>query len=815
MRVRALSLALASLALAGVAGEDYDVADAASLSAAIDAAASGDASAFGLPSFADASDAASWYARGSFGDSAAADPAREGWREAWRKGVERAWSEAHTCPTHPGGHWEAVPESHRRILRVVSYDEYSGFNFPGGGETWDDRPYVFPPFNPPPPPPFPSPPPPEPPLPPFAPPPPAETWPPPPAPDPVSRSAAFRRAETDPVVDLFVGYLGVGAKFQSVRQYYYSLENSTALRSAYPRDADPANISVGSHRHAQLLDVPPGPDVTVYVRLAASESEGGEAVGEVEAVPVVIGSFLQASWGPGNGKHVEARTLYELVEGMRDETVEKITLRRHVELPPGNFSLPTIRDGRTLTVTGLCDAARWGNASDASSTASDASSTASESPVGGGRRRLAQVTFGSAYEDRYDGTYSNLTPEEARELRLLVARITAKIALGLYNQTAIPAPWPHYPSDIQPASNPDPFAPASTGVPGAFVRGTAFDAPLPSAAHAPGTAHAHFGPADPFEASSGPGMNVTANVVGSEVVNVTNATGHVVGTRVEYRYAVAPTNRCVVDGARASRLFAVGDPDAPDCAWPRPRPRRFEPAQAGTAPRAFTVVGPSSSSSTSSSSRGGSFASRHVGLASATAGVSPWGGDAHPRRTAGDAGRRMRRVDDFVSANHTASSPGASSVDPALAVDPSDPGFARPASRRCGRLTLENLVLRGGFAEEAPGAAAIVRGGELRATGCVVEGHRTGRGAGRGGAVANLGGVVDVARCVFRDNVAGRGRDGDGADDLEAVPTTGAGNHVYSASGSRLRIDRVTTFDDRFGAVFARPVVRQGDEVGV
>ena len=325
----------------------------------------------------------------------------------------------------------------------------------------------------------------------------------------------YKRQETDPVVDLFVGYLGVGAKFQSVRQYYYSLENSTALRSAYPRDADPANISVGSHRHAQLLDVPPGPDVTVYVRLAASESEGGEAVGEVEAVPVVIGSFLQASWGPGNGKHVEARTLYELVEGMRDETVEKITLRRHVELPPGNFSLPTIRDGRTLTVTGLCDAARWGNASDASSTASDASSTASESPVGGGRRRLAQVTFGSAYEDRYDGTYSNLTPEEARELRLLVARITAKIALGLYNQTAIPAPWPHYPSDIQPASNPDPFAPASTGVPGAFVRGTAFDAPLPSAAHAPGTAHAHFGPADPFEASSGPGMNVTANVVGS------------------------------------------------------------------------------------------------------------------------------------------------------------------------------------------------------------------------------------------------------------------------------------------------------------
>ena len=54
---------------------------------------------------------------------------------------------------------------------------------------------------------------------------------------------------------------------------------------------------------------------------------------------------------------MEARTPYELVEGMRDETVEKITLRRHVELPPGNFSLPTIRDGRTLTVTGLCDAA--------------------------------------------------------------------------------------------------------------------------------------------------------------------------------------------------------------------------------------------------------------------------------------------------------------------------------------------------------------------------------------------------------------------------------------------------------------------------
>ena len=473
MRVRALSLALASLALAGVAGEDYDVADAASLSAAIDAAASGDASAFGLPSFADASDAASWYARGSFGDSAAADPAREGWREAWRKGVERAWSEAHTCPTHPGA-LGGVPS------RTAAVRSAGPTRQPLPRRSGTGRPPGPPPFNPPPP--RSRRPPPEP-RPPFA------------RRPPARRGPRRRRRIRLPLGGVpprrdgprrrLVG--PVGAKFQSVRQYYYSLENSTALRSAYPRDADPANISVGSHRHAQLLDVPAGSDVTVYVRLAASESEGGEAVGEVEAVPVVIGSFLQASWGPGNGKHVEARTLYELVEGMRDETVEKITLRRHVELPPGNFSLPTIRDGRTLTVTGLCDAARWGNASDASSTASDASSTASdasstasESPVGGGRRRLAQVTFGSAYEDRYDGTYSNLTPEEARELRLLVARITAKIALGLYNQTAIPAPWPHYPSDIQPASNPDPFAPASTGVPGAFVRGTAFDAPLPS-----------------------------------------------------------------------------------------------------------------------------------------------------------------------------------------------------------------------------------------------------------------------------------------------------------------------------------------------
>ena len=65
--------------------------------------------------------------------------------------------------------------------------------------------------------------------------------------------------------------------------------------------------------------------------------------------------------------------------------------------------------------------------------------------------------------------------------------------------------------------------------------------------------------------------------------------------------------------------------------------------------------------------------------------------------------------------------------------DPEALGEFRERARRCGRLSLENLVLRGGWSETG-GAAALVAGGELRVKDCVVEGHRTGVAAGRGGA---------------------------------------------------------------------------------
>ena len=77
-----------------------------------------------------------------------------------------------------------------------------------------------------------------------------------------------------------------------------------------------------------------------------------------------------------------------------------------------------------------------------------------------------------------------------------------------------------------------------------------------------------------------------------------------------------------------------------------------------------------------------------------------------------------------------------------------------------------------------------------------MEGHRTGVAAGRGGAVANRGGRLDISRSVFRENVARRGRNGTDAvapDRLAENP----GDNVYHFHSGSLQVDRRSRFDGR------------------
>lgn len=79
---------------------------------------------------------------------------------------------------------------------------------------------------------------------------------------------------------------------------------------------------------------------------------------------------------------------------------------------------------------------------------------------------------------------------------------------------------------------------------------------------------------------------------------------------------------------------------------------------------------------------------------------------------------------------------------------------------------------------------------------CVVEGHRTGVSAGRGGAVANRGGRLDISGCVFRENVAGRGRNGTDAG-APALLAKNPGNNVYHFHSGSLQVDASSRFDGR------------------
>lgn len=663
------------------------------------------------------------------------DPRVRRWQKSWRAAVEHAWSRAHSCPVP----WEAIPESTRRILRVVDTSaNYSGYNYPGS-EGPEDRPYILPPAISPPPPPNPSPPP----LPPAAPSPPP--WPPPPPPYPVVRALAWRGVPTLADVDLFVSYAGVGPIFEDVDRYYYSLDPIAINATGF---TDPAtDPPYSSSAHSAMRNVPPNASF-VYVRLADA---AGTALGRAAAVVIETGSHFTDQLGNGFGTAARVRTLYELVAAMRDPKVERITLERHIGL--AGAPLPPVAGGRHLTVVGAC-----GHPAGPTGVNNTGTETVS---AGGGRRRLQQVQFSSSYENKYHGTFADVSELDAIELlQKAMANMQAKADLGLSELLDGPSTntWPQYPSDVGPGEFPWDHDAWETSVESVFRVGSRFDSTLPVEYHEAG---APLG---------GAAMNVSENIGGwtwvntTTLVNVTNATTglreemNVTDSTLRPTFLVPLLNRCVVDGLERSRIFTVGDPDQRDCRWPEPRPRRFKPGYGGATPTVTDLGG---------------------GMETVVGAWSPWGNDnaATPRPRG----------------------PQTEEADP----------FTRTRGRRCGRLELQGLVLRRGWSEDEGGAAVRVIGGELRVTRCVVEGQRTGAAAGRGGAVANFGGGVEIFDSIFRHNVAARGKNGTDPTTVGRGPR-GFGNHLYNYHSSSLYVDYSSTFDGK-----TQPATRISDETGV
>ena len=182
-------------------------------------------------------------------------------------------------------------------------------------------------------------------------------------------------------------------------------------------------------------------------------------------------------------------------------------------------------------------------------------------------------------------------------------------------------------------------------------------------------------------------------------------------------YVVPLHDRCVIDGLGTTTLFSVGNETAAACRWPQPRPARrrrsFGAATASLADVSVRGNGNGRSKRWFDDSAGSDavddFSDHGFVVTTATGGYSPWG-----RSSGGDA-------------NETAESD----------------------TNECGRLNLKGLVLRGGWSGTKNGVAVSNFGGEVSIAGCVVERHRTGVGSGRGGAVANRGGSVEILHSIF------------------------------------------------------------------
>ena len=270
-------------------------------------------------------------------------------RRWWRDAIEHAFSRHHH--TSPAEWTRSHPEGRRRILQSGLWPadwptrpstNYSGYNFPGG-EGPDDRPYVLPmryqpPPSPPPPPPSPPPLPPHPP--PSAPFPPSPPPSPPPAPPPiypVSRSRAWRPYPNSTLVDVFMGYAGVGPIFFAVDRYYYStirsdVEGPESFESRFDANnpRPPTLKGPGNTKHQQL-HVPVNA-TEVYVRIC---DDAGYPLSAIQNVSIEPGSHLASAFGRGNSKEVTVKTLWELISAMRDDTVSKIKVIAHIGLGGG------------------------------------------------------------------------------------------------------------------------------------------------------------------------------------------------------------------------------------------------------------------------------------------------------------------------------------------------------------------------------------------------------------------------------------------------------------------------------------------------
>ena len=694
----ALAALLLSLVCAGVGGAESDAAAAAAASGPEEVLRARDA----LEKPRSPSDE-----HGVLGEH---DPRVRAWHASLRAGVEQAWSEAQMCPAT----WDHLPESKRRILQLVD-TTYSGYNYPGS-EGREDRPYVLPLQIPPP-------------------------------PHPLVVGAAFR-ASPDAPVDLFVEYRGAGPLFDSVDRYYHGFDRDALNVTDFSAVADPPPHE--THTHTQITDAPANA-TSVFVRLADA---GGLALSRLAEVP--IAPFSRLNWGPGNTIAVQVRTLFELTSAMRDPSVGRIELQRHIGLR--GAALPAIAAGRDVTIVGACDNADGPRDVEARSV-EDASS----------RRRLTQAArmnadgrdpysaYPNAFGDLYGPEAQTLVYKDIAEILNLQRFLNETPPFVLEEHPD----WPVYPAveTLHYAWDEDAYDRSKETLYASFERGTRFDARRPIEYFAAGTTFAFGGNASAVGPLGGPGMDVPGNVGA--------ATG---------AYVVPLADRCVIDGLRESALFTVGDAESPDCRWPAPRARRFQPAQGGAVPAAAAVAsslsvptrrrwyddGASGTPRDAEDTRDGSAFAK---ISTATGSFSPW-------------------------ANDNARTPR-----PRGPQDPEALGEFRERARRCGRLSLENLVLRGGWSETG-GAAALVAGGELRVKDCVVEGHRTGVAAGRGGAVANRGGRLDISRSVFRENVARRGRNGTDAvapDRLAENP----GDNVYHFHSGSLQVDRRSRFDGR------------------
>ena len=579
-------------------------------------------------------------------------------------------------------------------------------------------------------------------------------------PSPTVDARAFRNPPST-LVDLFVDYLGIGTSespFAAVDRYYYSHDFN---------DVNVANFSNFSTpfediRHTQILNVPRMCD-EVFVRLADAY---GTSVSAVARVPIVNGSGLSGAWGPGNSIRVHAHTLWELISAMRDQTVTVIELQRHIGL--AGVRLPVIGPGRDLTIIGAC-----GHINGPKNVTFESSTNR--------RRHLQQVQFKSTEKDIYTGAHGDLFGPESQTL--LYKQIAEILDLHKWLNETEPfvldpiAPFPVYGSDTvhYPCNKPAPAVRSDFqslhGLGNRFMQ-----AKRPLEYFAQGTIYGFGWVSKEVGPLGGAAMDVPENYVDVPVTHVytvnltdpiTNVTAEVniTNTTVVRTYVVPLKDRCVVDGLDTSALFSVGDGDSPDCRWPKKKVKRFRPAQGGAVGAVVDVP-------LSAARRGKRWYDDGAGtkmddlgdyITTATGSFSPWGNDN------ADTPKPLQQALDTL-------------------------GEFRTQYRRCGRLQLQGLVLRGGWSNATSGAGITNNGGQVVLEQCVVEGMRTGPGSGKGGAVSNRGGSLEIINSVFRENVAARGLSGT-ENTTDALDGTDFANNLYSHHSGYLSVDYESRFD--------------------